>query len=49
MQTDRRSNSYRLTIGGILLALGIIVPRMFHVFGTPGIGKVFCPCILVFL
>ena len=42
MQTDRRSNSYRLTIE-VYLALGIIVPRMFHVFGTPGIGKVFLP------
>lgn len=43
MNTDRKNNVYRMTIGGLLLAIGIIIPRMFHMFGTPDIGKVLLP------
>lgn len=43
MNTDRKNNAYRMTIGGLLLAIGIIIPRMFHMFGTPEIGKVLLP------
>ena len=39
----RRNNIYRLTVGGLLLAIGVIIPRMLHMFGTPEIGKVFQP------
>ncbi|NLL00609.1 MAG: ECF transporter S component [Clostridiales bacterium] len=43
MNTERKNNVYRLTIGGLLLAIGIIIPRMFHIFGTGEIGKVLLP------
>lgn len=43
MITQKKSNIYRLTVGGLLLAIGIIIPRMFHMFGTAEIGKVFLP------
>lgn len=41
--TGRKNNIYRLTIGGLLLAVGIIIPRMFHLFGTAEAGKIFQP------
>ncbi|TAH69469.1 MAG: ECF transporter S component [Anaerolineaceae bacterium] len=43
MKTERKNSVYRLTVGGLLLAIGIVIPRMFHMFGTPEIGKVFLP------
>lgn len=39
----RENYVYRLTIGGLLLAIGIIIPRMFHMFGTAELGKVLLP------
>lgn len=41
----KKSNNYvyKLTVGGLLLAVGIIISRIFHVFGTPNIGTVFLP------
>lgn len=43
MNIERKNSVYRLTIGGLLLATGIIVPRIFHMFGTPSLGRVFLP------
>lgn len=36
-----RNNTKKLVIGGLLLALGIIIPSIFHLTGIP--GKVFLP------
>lgn len=43
MITNRKNHVYELTVGGLLLAVGIIVSRIFHMFGTPNIGMVFLP------
>lgn len=43
MSTNGRNQVYKLTIGGLLLAVGIIISRVFHVFGDPSIGKMFQP------
>lgn len=43
MNTRKNTNVYWLTIGGLLLAIGSIIPRMFHMFGTAEIGKVLLP------
>ena len=43
MKKDNKNSVYRLTVAGLLLALGIIIPRMFHMFGTPDMGKIFLP------
>lgn len=43
MKREKWNSIYRLTIGGLLLAIGIIIPRLFHMFGTPEIGKMFSP------
>lgn len=43
MKTDRKNYVYKLTLGGLLLAIGIIIPRMFHMFGTPDIGRILLP------
>lgn len=43
MNTDRKNIVYRLTVGGLLLAVGIVIPRLFHIFGTPELGKMFLP------
>lgn len=43
MKREKWNNIYRLTVGGVLLAIGIIIPRLFHMFGTPEIGKMFSP------
>lgn len=43
MNGERKNSVYRLTMGGLLLAIGIIIPRMFHMFGAAEIGKVLLP------
>jgi niacin transporter len=43
MKREKWNSIHRLTVGGLLLAIGIIIPRLFHMFGTPEIGKVFLP------
>ncbi len=43
MKREKWNSINRLTIGGLLLAIGIIIPRLFHMFGTPEIGKMFLP------
>lgn len=43
MNIERKNGVYKLTIGGLLLAVGIIIPRIFHMFGTPNLGKMFLP------
>ena len=43
MKREKWNSIYRLTVGGLLLAIGIIIPRLFHMFGTAEIGKVFSP------
>lgn len=40
---ERKNSIYRLTVGGLLLAIGIIIPRLFHMFGTPDMGIMFQP------
>jgi len=34
MRRDQNGRIYRLTVGGLLLAIGIVIPRMFHLFAT---------------
>ncbi|NLL73206.1 MAG: ECF transporter S component [Clostridiales bacterium] len=43
MINNRKSQVYKLTIGGLLLAVGIIISRLFHMFATPGLGMMFLP------
>ncbi|MDI9508594.1 MAG: ECF transporter S component [Bacillota bacterium] len=43
MRRDQNGRIYRLTVGGLLLAIGIVIPRMFHLFATSEIGKVLLP------
>ena len=43
MKREKWNSTYRLTVGGLLLAIGIIIPRLFHMFGTPEIGKMLSP------
>ncbi|NLO08788.1 MAG: ECF transporter S component [Clostridiales bacterium] len=43
MKREKWNSVYRLTVGGLLLAIGIIISRLFHIFGTPEIGKVLLP------
>lgn len=43
MKIEGKNGIYKLAVGGLLLAIGIIIPRMFHMFGTPDIGRVFLP------
>lgn len=40
---NKESNVYKLTVGGLLIAIGIIIPRLFHMFGTPNLGRMFLP------
>lgn len=39
----RKSHTYRLTVGAIMLAFGIILPQLFHLTGIPQAGEVFLP------
>lgn len=43
MRTDKSNRIYRLTVAGLLLAIGIVISRLFHMFGTPEIGRVLLP------
>lgn len=43
MNKNKKNHVYKLTVGGLLLAVGIIISRIFHMFGTPNIGTVFLP------
>lgn len=43
MNKEKKNRVYKLTVGGMLLAMGIIIPRMFHMFGTPNLGRMFLP------
>lgn len=43
MNKEKKNRTYKLTVGGLLLAIGIIIPRMFHMFGTPNLGRMFLP------
>ena len=43
MKREKWNSIYRLTVGGLFLAIGIIIPRLFHMFGTPEIGIVLLP------
>lgn len=43
MINNRKNYVYKLTVGGLLLAVGIIISRIFHVFATPNIGTVLLP------
>ena len=33
----------RVAIGGLLLAFGVLLPRIFHMFADPTLGKMFLP------
>ena len=35
----------KMVFGGLLIALGILLPQAFHIFGTAG-GGTFLPCLL---
>lgn len=43
MRSRRINYVHKLTIGGLLLAIGIIIPRIFHMFGTSNMGRIFLP------
>jgi len=43
MNNVRKNKVFRMTAGGLLLAIGIIIPRVFHIFGTPNLGKMLLP------
>lgn len=43
MSANRKTNIYKLTVGGLLLAVGIIISRVFHMFGASSLGVVFQP------
>lgn len=39
----RTSHTYKLTVGAIMLAFGIVLPQLFHLTGIPQVGEVFLP------
>lgn len=45
MKTNNKNDVIKLTVSGLLLAIGIIIPRMFHIYGlnSQGLGQVFLP------
>lgn len=38
-----KNSVYKLTAGGLMLAAGIIIPKVFHIFGTQEMGQMFSP------
>ncbi len=40
---NKESKVYKMSVGGLLLAIGIIIPGLFHIFGTPNLGRMFLP------
>lgn len=43
-----KMNVKRLAAGGLLLAMGILVPQAFHLTGVPASGAVFYLCIFLY-
>lgn len=39
----KKLNTRKLTYTGFFIALGIVLPQLFHILGGPGIGKIFLP------
>ncbi len=39
-----KKNVKKITVGGLLIALALVLPMAFHLTGVPQPGQVFCLC-----
>ena len=40
---NKKDYVYKLTVSGLLIAVGVVIPRLFHVFSANQLGKVLLP------
>lgn len=43
MKQNDKNYVQKLSIGGLLLAIGILLPKVFHMMGQPALGQMFLP------